>query len=87
MQLQADLLGIPVERAVHPELSALGAAHLAGVGAGVWTLDDLQRLPRERDVFTPAPEAKAADELAQRWSAALRRSRLSPQSPTTEQEP
>ena len=36
MQLQADLLGIPVERPRVSEITALGAAYLAGLAAGVW---------------------------------------------------
>ncbi|WP_327086023.1 glycerol kinase [Nonomuraea sp. NBC_01738] len=36
MQLQADQLGLPVERPVIQETTALGAAFLAGLGAGVW---------------------------------------------------
>ena len=35
-QFQADLLGIPVRRPRHTETTALGAAFLAGRGAGVW---------------------------------------------------
>lgn len=35
MQAQADILGIPIERAINPELTALGVAALAGIGAGV----------------------------------------------------
>ncbi|PZG11311.1 FGGY family carbohydrate kinase [Nonomuraea aridisoli] len=36
MQLQADQLGAPVERPAIQETTALGAAFLAGLGAGVW---------------------------------------------------
>lgn len=36
MQLQADLLGVPVVRPHVLETTALGAAYLAGLGAGVW---------------------------------------------------
>ncbi|HEY4129304.1 MAG TPA: glycerol kinase, partial [Gemmatimonadaceae bacterium] len=36
MQFQADLLGVPVERPSMVETTALGAAGLAGLGAGVW---------------------------------------------------
>jgi len=40
MQLQADQLGTPVERPVIQETTALGAAFLAGLGAGVWSSPD-----------------------------------------------
>src|SRR5207253_9943491 len=42
-QLQADLLGIPVRRPRQTETTALGAAFLAGLGAGIWTDADLDR--------------------------------------------
>ena len=41
LQRQADVLGIPVVVARTPETTALGAAALAGVGAGALTLDDV----------------------------------------------
>ena len=37
MQLQADISGIPVLRPRTADLSALGAAHLAGLAAGLWS--------------------------------------------------
>ena len=42
LQLQADLLGVPVERPVVAETTALGAAYLAGLAVGYWDgLDDI----------------------------------------------
>jgi glycerol kinase len=80
MQLQADLLGVPVERACHPELSALGAAHLAGLGCGLWDEGELRALPRERDVFSPRVGAEL--EAGQgAWRDAIGRARWRP-SPT-----
>jgi glycerol kinase len=44
MQLQADILGVPVSRPVVPETTALGAAYAAGLAVGFWRdLDDLRR--------------------------------------------
>src|SRR6185295_13425444 len=37
MQLQADILGVPVVRPVVPETTALGAAYAAGLAVGFWT--------------------------------------------------
>jgi glycerol kinase len=42
MQFQSDVLGVPVVLSDLPETTALGAAYLAGVGAGLWTLNDLR---------------------------------------------
>ena len=43
MQLQADVLGVPVVRPVVAETTALGAAYAAGLAVGFWKdLDDLR---------------------------------------------
>ena len=41
MQRQADLLGMPVTVSLEPDMTALGTALLAGVGAGKLTHDDV----------------------------------------------
>lgn len=71
MQFQADVLGIPVERPAMPELTALGAAGLAGLAAGVWTPDTFLAA---RAATTFAPGAGAADALAGHagWRRAVR---------------
>ena len=74
-QFQADLLGIPVRRPRHTETTALGAAFLAGLGAGVWAdadLADLWKLDRE---FEPRMSRDQADSLQSRWRQAVERSR------------
>jgi glycerol kinase len=75
-QFQADLLGIPVRRPRHTETTALGAAFLAGRGAGIWDTDaelaHLWQLDRE---FLPAiTRDEAATRLAG-WRRAVARSR------------
>ena len=58
-QLQADLLGVPVERPRIVETTALGAAFMAGLGTGVWeSTDDLRSSWQLDRAFTPDP-AKA----------------------------
>ena len=44
MQFQADVLGVPVVVPEVRETTALGAAYLAGVGAGLWTIDEVGAL-------------------------------------------
>jgi glycerol kinase len=71
MQLQADLLGIPLHRPAMLETTALGAAMLAGLGMGFWTEDALRRAyPLDR-TFAPQgdPAAMAADR--HRWRDAV----------------
>jgi glycerol kinase len=73
MQLQADLAGRPVLASRTAELSALGVAHLAGLGAGVWTQAGLEALPRDRDAYEPR-SGETGPERA-RWRAAVARAR------------
>ena len=54
MQLQADTSGRVVHASNVAELSALGAAHLAGIGIGVWTVDEVLALPRHRRTYHPS---------------------------------
>jgi glycerol kinase len=73
-QFQADLLGIPVRRPRHVETTALGAAFLAGLGAGEWAdgdLDGLWQLDRE---FEPAISRDQADSMQAEWRRAVQRS-------------
>jgi glycerol kinase len=54
MQFQADILGRPVVRSESPDLSAIGAAWLAGLAVGVWgSLEELAALPRATRRFEP----------------------------------
>ncbi|MDO8420123.1 MAG: glycerol kinase GlpK [Rubrivivax sp.] len=73
MQFQADLLGIPVVRPQVTETTALGAATLAGLGAGVYAgLDELAASWREERRFEPTwPRERAAERMAA-WDHAVR---------------
>jgi glycerol kinase len=75
MQLQADTGGRTVARSLAAELSALGVAHLAGRGAGVWTQAELETLERPRELYAAEePAASRSDRLAA-WHAAVARAR------------
>lgn len=78
MQLQTDLSGIPVLRPKTADLSALGAAYLAGLAAGLWSLEDLDALPRPQDEFTPASSETWRNSKVASWRAAVRRARYQP---------
>jgi glycerol kinase len=76
MQFQADMLGCPVVRARSADLSAIGAAWLAGLATGVWpSLDALARLPRDVDRFEPAMTASERDRRYAGWAEAVQRTR------------
>jgi len=85
MQFQADLLGVPVARPDVVETTALGAAALAGLAAGVWSAPQEFLAARRFTRFLPGPNARAvrareaewrrAVETALHWAAAGRRAR------------
>ncbi|MEM7171953.1 MAG: FGGY family carbohydrate kinase [Pseudomonadota bacterium] len=53
MQRQADLLGLPVSVSLEPDMTALGAAQLAAIGAGQLTRQDVANAPTDTDLFEP----------------------------------
>ena len=72
MQLQADLLGIPVCRPKVIETTALGAACLAGLAAGVWPqTGQLENGRQAARIFEPAISDTQRRELRDRWAAAV----------------
>jgi glycerol kinase len=77
MQLQADLLGVPVEISSDVEATALGAAALAGLGVGTWhaPTDVIPLLRRGGRRYEPTDRA-GLDELRAGWQLAIRRARL-----------
>ncbi len=74
MQIQADLLGIPVERPTVRETTALGAALLAGLATGFYAdtaaVDSARRVER---TFEPGHDRQACDRLVANWKVAVER--------------
>jgi glycerol kinase len=75
MQFQADVLGVPVVLPEITETTSLGAAFLAGVGIGMWTIDDVAQGWRERRRFEPQMGQDRREELMADWARALDRAR------------
>ena len=75
MQFQADVLGAPVLLPEVSETTALGAAYLAGVGAGLWTVSDVRAGWRERARFEPRMGEDERGCLLAGWHGALDRAR------------
>ncbi len=75
MQFQADILGVPVVLGATSETTALGAAYLAGVGAGLCTISDISRTWSERVRYEPRMSAAKRAELLDGWVQALARTR------------
>jgi len=77
LQLQADLLGVPVVRPAFLETTALGVAALARIGAGLDTADAHRDRIRQADDrrFEPAISADERDSRYSRWRRAVERAR------------
>ncbi|QCU77932.1 glycerol kinase GlpK [Citricoccus sp. SGAir0253] len=75
MQFQADILGVPVERPEQVETTAVGAAHAAGLAAGVWSgLGELAGLWRPDRRWEPRMDRQHREDLLEHWDRAVRRS-------------
>jgi glycerol kinase len=74
MQFQADVLGVPVSLPEVAETTALGAALLAGVGAGLMTLDQVQRSGEPKAVYEPRMSEDERATLLHGWRRAVARS-------------
>ncbi len=76
MQLQADVLGVPVVRPVVTETTALGAAYLAGLALGVWSsAAELSSQWAVDKRFEPQWSDAQRRSKHQRWGQAVSRSR------------
>ena len=74
LQFQADLLGIPVVRPRTLETTALGAAHLAGLSAGIWSgVEALEAAWQLDRVFEPRMSRDEAATRMARWRDAVSR--------------
>ncbi|MDQ7843024.1 MAG: glycerol kinase GlpK [Armatimonadota bacterium] len=81
MQLQADILGVPVIRPTVSETTALGAAYMAGLAVGVWRdLADLRRNWQVDRIFEPVWSEDRREAGYRLWRRAVERARgwLSP---------
>lgn len=76
LQLQADQLGVPVQRPVDSETTALGAAFLAGLAEGVWpSLASIEAAWSLDIEFAPATDRTFPDIFHSEWLRAVERSR------------
>lgn len=76
MQLQADLLDVKVSRPLNKESTAMGVAISAGLKAGIWDFDDLEKLRKIDRDFQPI-KSNRDDLIAKymKWKKAVERSK------------
>lgn len=73
MQFQSDILQVQVIRPTVTETTALGAAYLAGLGAGYWgSLEELQQQWAVDRRFTPGMDASRVEDLVKGWRRAVK---------------
>lgn len=76
MQLQADYLQAPVVRPTKIETTGLGAAYLAGLGAGVWkSINDLEQVIKVDKSFQPKIKKAAFQKRLQLWQKAVEKAK------------
>ncbi|OAI41971.1 glycerol kinase [bacterium SCGC AG-212-C10] len=76
MQMQADFAGVPVVRPAELETTALGAAYLAGIGAGIWeSEEEVAELVRPGRIFEPAISDDDRAFRRAQWRRAVERTR------------
>jgi glycerol kinase len=74
MQFQADVIGVDVVRPRVTETTALGAAYLAGIAAGIWKdTGDVASHWQEQRRFTPRLGFEERARLLRRWRRAVER--------------
>ncbi|CAO3678064.1 unnamed protein product [Rhizopus stolonifer] len=76
MQIQADILGIKVDRPQMRETTALGAAIAAGMAVGVWkSLDELSNVNKDnRSIFESKITQEKREKMCRGWDQAVKRS-------------
>jgi len=76
MQIQADVLGVPVVRPRITETTAIGAAYMAGLGAGIWrSMEEIRGMWQEERRFLPAMSDERRAFMRDRWREAAARAR------------
>ncbi len=73
LRFQADLLGVPIRRSPQTESTAMGAALLAGLGAGLWPDVDaaVGLIESAGEVFTPGRDDDWRRSVQERWQKAV----------------
>jgi glycerol kinase len=74
MQIQSDLLGIPLARPQIAETTALGVAYLAGLAVGYWnSLDEIMNQWQLDKKFTPQASSEKTNDMIKNWKRAVTR--------------
>ncbi|MEL6809766.1 MAG: glycerol kinase GlpK [Bacteroidota bacterium] len=75
MQFQSDILNVSVDRPKMLEITALGAALLAGIKAGVWKKEDIHAVREVDTLFEPQMNQKTRKQKYKGWIKAIERTK------------
>jgi len=75
MQFQSDILNVDVDRPKMLEVTALGAAFLAGIKAGFWTSDAIEKVREREALFTPKMDESTRIKKYEGWKKAVERTK------------
>ena len=71
MQFQSDILNVAVDRPKMIEVTAFGAALLAGIKAGIWKKKDIDSIRKIDTIFKPNMEEKMRTKKYKGWLKAI----------------
>jgi len=75
LQFLSDILGVKVERSVHPETTALGAAFMAGLESGYWKSEqELIEICKKGETYTPQMSVEERKKRYSYWKDIISRS-------------
>lgn len=72
MQFQSDMLNNPIDKPKTSETTALGAAYLAGLAVGFWTMDDIKTMWTSEKSFHPSMDEDTRSYLYDGWKKAVK---------------
>jgi glycerol kinase len=75
MQFQSDILNVNVDRPQILETTALGAAYLAGIAAGLWTQAQISAQWKMDRTFMPGMDENTRAKLYKGWKKAVERAK------------
>lgn len=73
MQFQSDILQISIQRPQVTESTALGAAYLAGLKSGVWTIEKISKIAEKNIIFSPHKMTSSLSKKIHYWDKAIKR--------------
>jgi glycerol kinase len=73
MQFQSDILNTRVTRPQIIETTALGVALLAGLAIGMWKFDEIPKLRKTNEVFSPSMDKPVRDKKYKGWLKAVKK--------------